>query len=78
MLPGHAVLRVLDRGRGLAGMAQTTLIARFQRGPNVGDVIGSGLGLTIVADVARATGGSFALTEREGGGLCAELTLPVD
>ncbi|MFT4917089.1 MAG: two-component system sensor histidine kinase TctE, partial [Yoonia sp.] len=47
------------------------------RGENVGDVIGSGLGLTIVRDVARAIGGSFEIEERDGGGTCATLLLPL-
>lgn len=72
-----AKLSVLDRGRGI-GAGNTALLAgRFKRGDNVGDVIGSGLGLTIVRDVARAIGGSFEITERKGGGTCAILSLPL-
>ena len=37
---------------------------------------GSGLGLSIVNDLAALYGGSLALTEAPGGGLRAELRLP--
>ncbi|MBC7142279.1 MAG: sensor histidine kinase, partial [Rhodobacteraceae bacterium] len=60
-----------------SGQAQARLSKRFARGENAGDVIGSGLGLTIVEEVAAAHGGRFELTEREGGGACARLFLPL-
>ncbi len=73
----HASVRVSDRGRGLDGARRSHLTARFQRGGNVGDVVGTGLGLTIVQEVARAQNGSFTLSDRTGGGTCAELSLPL-
>lgn len=73
----EARIEVADRGRGLSGQAQARLSKRFARGKNAGDVIGSGLGLTIVEEVAAAHGGRFELTEREGGGACARLFLPL-
>jgi two-component system sensor histidine kinase TctE len=72
-----AVVTVQDRGRGLGEDASIRLAGRFQRGENVKDIIGSGLGLTIVRDVARAIGGSFTIKNRTGGGTCAELILPL-
>jgi two-component system, OmpR family, sensor histidine kinase TctE len=74
---GEARLSVRDRGRGLSGVRSAALTGRFRRGTNVADVIGSGLGLTIVREVATAHGGEFRLTEREGGGACADLSLPL-
>ncbi|MBE0453219.1 sensor histidine kinase [Roseovarius autotrophicus] len=73
---GLVVIEVCDTGRGLAGAETSMLTARFQRGPNAGTVVGSGLGLTIVAEVARAMGGAFDLSPAEGGGTCARLSLP--
>lgn len=73
---GRARVAVRDTGRGLAGADAATLTARFQRGPNAGDVVGSGLGLTIVAEVARAMAGDFTLTPAEEGGTVATLSLP--
>ncbi len=72
-----AVIIVADRGRGLSGEDQARLSRRFVRGENAGDVVGSGLGLTIVEEVAAAHGGSFTLIERDGGGTCARLSLPL-
>ncbi|MDP1669133.1 sensor histidine kinase [Phaeovulum sp.] len=72
-----ACIEVADRGRGLSGSAKAELTRRFARGANVGDVVGSGLGLTIVEEVAAAHGGRFELTEREGGGTCARFWLPL-
>jgi len=74
---GFAQMMVCDQGRGLAGGTTARLAGRFTRGANVTDVVGSGLGLTIVRDVARANGGSFSISDREGGGACAELLLPL-
>ncbi len=74
-LTSDGVVTVKDRGRGLQGMDPMALTRRFQRGQNVDDVIGSGLGLTIVAEVAKAQGGSLRLAEREGGGVCATWVL---
>ncbi len=74
---GSACVEVADRGRGLSGGAQAALTRRFARGANVGDVVGSGLGLTIVDEVAAAHGGRFELTEREGGGTCARFWVPL-
>jgi len=74
---GDAVIEVADRGRGLSGQGQATLARRFARGTNAGDVVGSGLGLTIVEEVAAIHDGRFELREREGGGTCARLSLPL-
>lgn len=66
----------LDQGRGLQGASKEALTGRFSRGSNVGDVVGSGLGLTIVEEVATAHHGSFELVGKEGQGTCASLFLP--
>lgn len=76
--PGNlALLRVADRGRGLGGADLADLSTRFRRGANVSGIVGSGLGLTIVTEVAAASGGTFSLTPRDGGGTCAEFSLPL-
>jgi two-component system, OmpR family, sensor histidine kinase TctE len=73
---GMVQVEVRDQGRGLSGATMPQLAARFTRGGNVADVVGSGLGLTIVTEVATALGGTFHLIPREGGGTCASLSLP--
>lgn len=71
----RAEITVTDQGRGLSGAAPSDLAARFRRGTNVGDVVGSGLGLTIVAEAAAALGGSVRLHPNPEGGTCATLSL---
>ncbi|MDP5306080.1 sensor histidine kinase [Paracoccus spongiarum] len=71
---GMAHLSVQDAGRGLA-KGDSDLTGRFRRGSNVGDVVGSGLGLTIVREVAAAHGGSFDLRPGPEKGACATLSL---
>ena len=69
-------LAVADQGRGLDGADLAKLSERFARGANVGEIVGSGLGLTITSEVAAAHGGSLELRQREEGGACAVLVFP--
>jgi nitrogen fixation/metabolism regulation signal transduction histidine kinase len=70
---GHGVLEVLDRGPGLpAGLADRLFepyVSTKRRG--------SGLGLSLVRDIARQHGGTVSLEHRAGGGACARLVLPL-
>lgn len=68
---------IMDRGRGFADMDLSRLTNRYERGANVGDIVGSGLGLTIANEVARAHGGHLEIAENtEGTGACVSLVLP--
>jgi two-component system sensor histidine kinase TctE len=70
-------LSVTDQGRGFGDMDLESLTGRYSRGVNVGDVVGSGLGLTIADEVARAHGGQLELSHNmEGQGACVSLILP--
>lgn len=69
------VFRVLDEGRGLDGYEQSVLTQRFERGRNAKDVVGSGLGLTMVEAIAKTHNGTFVLQQNSGVGTCAILTL---
>ncbi len=72
----HCCITICDHGRGLDDAEQKTLTRRFERGSNVADVVGSGLGLTIVSEVVAAHGGSFRLTPNQERGTCAKVCLP--
>ncbi|MCW2310043.1 sensor histidine kinase [Rhodobium gokarnense] len=73
-----ARVSVRDQGRGFGDGDMERLKGRFDRGTNVADVVGSGLGLTIVDEVARAHGGSLDLASNErGNGACVSLALPL-
>jgi signal transduction histidine kinase len=70
-----AVLGVLDRGPGVGEDEREAVFERFYRGQAGRDVSGTGLGLPIVAALARRWGGSARLAPREGGGTRAEVLL---
>ncbi len=65
---------VSDDGPGLTPQQRESAIRRGQRLDEAAP--GSGLGLSIVDDLARAYGGRFTLSESELGGLAASLELP--
>lgn len=72
---GALRLTVADDGPGLAPEAREAALRRGQRLDE--SAPGSGLGLSIVDELARAYGGALSLGEAEGlGGLQVELTLP--
>ena len=77
IVEGFYHLVFIDQGRGFGETDKTKLTSRFSRGANVSDVIGSGLGLTIVADVASAHGGHLTINSNaKGPGACVILVLP--
>jgi signal transduction histidine kinase len=72
----RAVLTVEDEGPGLAPGEETQVFERFARGSAGRGASGSGLGLPIVATLARRWGGSALIGTRPGGGAVARITLP--
>ena len=70
---GRGWIEVLDRGCGLPDGPVERL---FEPDVSTKDR-GSGLGLTLVRTVVREHGGGIALENREGGGVCARLWLPL-
>lgn len=66
-----------DQGRGFGTRQTGQFKKRYSRGENVGDVVGSGLGLTIAETVARAHSGKIVIHSPEKGkGACVSLILP--
>ncbi|MDG1430345.1 MAG: sensor histidine kinase [Paracoccaceae bacterium] len=75
---GMAHLTTSDRGIGLPIDDAERLKSRFARGANVEGVIGSGLGLTIADEVARAHGGYLTIANNsKGPGACVTLSFPL-
>lgn len=71
-------LSITDQGRGFDTKDTTHLTTRFARGENVGEVVGSGLGLTIADEVARTHGGSMKIAPNpKGEGACVSIVLPL-
>jgi signal transduction histidine kinase len=75
----HVELRVLDRGIGVPKGEDEQIFEKFYRaGDPLGrGVQGSGLGLTLARQIARAHGGDVTYHPREGGGSCFALLLPL-
>jgi two-component system sensor histidine kinase MprB len=71
---GH--VEVADRGSGIAVDDRARVFDRFYRSAGARTQPGSGLGLSIVAQIVELHGGTVLLDPREGGGTIARLELP--
>jgi two-component system sensor histidine kinase MprB len=82
--PGAAVdvtvrgttIEVADRGPGIDAEDRDRVFDRFYRATSARTRPGSGLGLSIVSQIAALHGGTVSLEPRDGGGTVARLTLP--
>jgi len=75
----HAEVKVLDRGSGVPRGSEEKVFEKFYRAHDSlsSGIQGSGLGLTIARQIARAHGGDVVYEPRDGGGSCFVLRLPV-
>ena len=71
-----ATLAVCDNGPGIAAADRAQALTPFVRLASA-DITGSGLGLSIVQSLAAKHGGELSLNDAPGGGLCAQLRLPL-
>ena len=71
---GEVSLSVMDDGPGIGRGFGRRIFGRFERGPT--DAPGTGLGLYLVEEVARAHGGRVDLVTAEGRGASFTLVLP--
>ena len=72
----NVAISVEDRGLGIAPRDLPHLFEPFYRGRGADRVRGSGLGLTIVKQIALAHGGSVSVDKRRDGGAIFTLRLP--
>jgi two-component system, OmpR family, sensor histidine kinase BaeS len=71
-----AVLRVTDTGAGIPADELPRIFDRFWRGRQAAQTSGSGIGLAIAAELARAHGGQLAASSQPGRGTDMTLNLP--
>ena len=71
-----AVVRVTDTGAGIPADELPRIFDRFWRGRQASRTSGSGIGLAVAAELARAHGGELTATSTEGHGTQVTLTLP--
>lgn len=72
-----AFVEVLDRGPGIPPEQAERMLQPFTRMDVARSTSGTGLGLAIVDRIARMHGGRVRLLQREGGGLRAQIELPI-
>ncbi|MBW4606853.1 MAG: PAS domain S-box protein [Hassallia sp. WJT32-NPBG1] len=73
---GQAIFRVQDQGIGICKEEEEQLYQAFQRGENVGDVTGTGLGLAVVKKCVELHGGSIKLESKLGVGTTFTVRIP--
>ena len=72
-LPDWLRIEVLDRGGGMNdAVLQNALVPFYSTKRN-----GTGLGLALTREIVEAHGGRLSLHNREGGGLCVAMQLPL-
>jgi signal transduction histidine kinase len=71
-----AVLRVTDTGTGIPAEDLPRIFDRFFRGQRAAQISGSGIGLTVAAELVQAHGGGLTAASELGHGTQMTLSLP--
>jgi len=71
------VVEISDDGPGLSAAERASAATRFWRSPRHSSVPGTGLGMTIVGELAAANGGRLVLAEGTPQGLSGRIEFPV-
>jgi two-component system, OmpR family, sensor histidine kinase MtrB len=72
-----AVLSVTDHGIGMTAVDRSRAFEPFRRGKNVGNIGGTGLGLSVTRKIVEAHGGSIDVRSEPGSGSVFSVRLPV-
>ena len=75
---GATLIQVLDQGPGIPDQELGEVLKPFHRVESSRNrsTGGTGLGLAIAQQLTQAMGGQLTLSNRNGGGLCAQVELP--
>ncbi|MDQ0661658.1 signal transduction histidine kinase [Arthrobacter ulcerisalmonis] len=73
---GSVAVEISDDGPGLSASERASAATRFWRSPRHSSVPGTGLGMTIVGELAAANGGRLVLAEAVPHGLSARIEFP--
>jgi signal transduction histidine kinase len=73
-----ALVKVTDKGIGIAAEDMSRLFVRFSRLSQLADVPGTGLGLYLVRELARLHGGDISVVSTPGQGSEFTLSLPLE
>ena len=76
MIPGNVRISVSDEGEGVKESERESIWRAFSRGAAASVAAGSGIGLTIIRDVAAQHGGRAWVEDAPGGGARFVVTLP--
>jgi PAS domain S-box-containing protein len=74
----HAVLTVQDQGIGIPATDLPRIFERYRRGRNVGQIAGTGIGLTGVKQIVERHGGAIDVASDEGMGTRVTVRLPLE
>ncbi|MDQ3209997.1 MAG: sensor histidine kinase, partial [Actinomycetota bacterium] len=72
----QVVVRVADRGPGIAEEDRERVFEAFYRGASSPDSPGTGLGLAIANAIVKAHGGRIWIDETPDGGACLAFEIP--
>lgn len=73
----NAIFQIKDKGIGISPAAQKQLFEPFNRGKNVRNIPGTGLGLVVVKKCVDLQGGNISLKSVVGEGTTVTVTLPL-
>lgn len=73
----YALLEIKDNGIGIAGKEQENIFKPYQRGSNVGNIKGTGIGLAIVDHFVKTNKGKIKLTSKKNAGTKFVIQFPL-
>jgi signal transduction histidine kinase len=75
---GKVQIAIVDQGIGIPPTDRARVFDAFERGSNVGNISGTGLGLNIVKRMTQLLSGTIEVTDAAGGGSRFTVTLPLE